>query len=162
MYFKEISSANGNVERVKGGTLTRREEREQAFILIFEMTMTNKTSDDILVDANDGRDFVVSEFSSGLFLGAEKHLEQIDGIIKDNIRGWNITRLSKVALSILRLSVYELLFEKSIPVNVSINEAVELAKTYGGEGDSAYVNGVLSSVEKNNDLEKKTDADTGH
>ena len=53
-----------------------------------------------------------------------------------------------MALTLLRLTVYEMLYEKNIPVSVSINEAVELSKTYGGEGDPAYINGVLGSVAK--------------
>lgn len=128
--------------------MTRREAREQAFILIFEMTVTGKSSDDILVDAADARDFVIDKFSSRIFLGTEKNLEKLDSMISDHIKGWSIKRLAKTTLTILRLAVYELLFEDDVPVSVTINEAVELAKIYGEKDAPSYVNGVLSSVEK--------------
>ena len=64
-------------------------------------------------------------------------------------KGWSLRRLSKVALAILRMAVFELLYLDSIPASVTINEAVELAKTYGGQGDAPYINGVLATVVKN-------------
>ncbi len=63
------------------------------------------------------------------------------------IQSANLARISKVALALLRMSAYELLYEDT-PASVTINEAVELAKAYGGEGDSAYINGVLGSLSK--------------
>ena len=75
-------------------------------------------------------------------------MEQIDSVISKNIRGWNMQRISKVTLALLRLSVYEILFDDTIPAGVSANEAVELAKKYGGKDDAPYINGVLSSVIK--------------
>ncbi|MBQ2792061.1 MAG: transcription antitermination protein NusB, partial [Oscillospiraceae bacterium] len=61
---------------------------------------------------------------------------------------WKKNRLSRVSLSVLRLALYEMLYEESIPESVSINEAVELAKKFGGEEDSAFVNGLLGAVSR--------------
>lgn len=78
----------------------------------------------------------------------EAHQQEIDQLIEGHIRGWSLRRLSKVALALLRLAVYEMMWDEGIPYSVSINEAVELAKTYGGKDDAPYVNGVLASISK--------------
>lgn len=126
--------------------MTRREAREQAFCLLFEQAVSGERMDDILHAAAEARDLIPHPFAEELALGAQEQGEKIDGVISENIRGWSLRRLSKVALALLRLSVYELLFCPSIPASVSINEAVELAKTYGGKDDAPYINGVLASV----------------
>lgn len=128
--------------------MTRRESREQAFCLLFQQTVSGDPIDEILGAAHEARDLVPDSFTEALCFGVEEHKGDIDSIIEGNLRGWNIRRVSKVALTLLRLAVYEMLYEKDIPVSVSINEAVELSKTYGGEGDPAYINGVLGSVAK--------------
>ena len=84
-------------------------------------------------------------------MGVWSNLEKIDVIISENLQGWTITRISKVALAILRLSVYEIMFSDAVPVSVSINEAVELAKKFGGDDDPSYINGVLGSVARAKD-----------
>ena len=93
-------------------------------------------------------------FQSGteFFEGADKvrrlTREEVEEAIEKHIRGWSLRRLSKVTLALLRLAVYEMLWEESIPASVTINEAVELAKIYGGKDDASYINGVLASVAK--------------
>lgn len=128
--------------------MTRREAREQAFCVLFEQAVGGESVDDILHAAAEARDFIPNSFAESEAFGAEENQEEIDRVIGENIRGWNIRRLSKVALALLRLSVYEILFDDSIPDGVSINEAVELAKKYGGKDDAPYINGVLASVVK--------------
>ena len=137
--------------------MTRREAREQAFILVFEQEVREESIDHILHDPVEARDLVPSPFAEQEALGVEEHREEIDGTIEKHIRGWSIRRLSKVALALLRLAVYEMLWEKSIPYSVSINEAVELAKAYGGKDDATYVNGVLASVAKSLPKEERRD-----
>ena len=129
--------------------MTRREAREQAFCLLFQETVSGDPVDDILRAAHEARDLVPDSFTEGLCYGVEEHKEDIDRMIEGNLKGWNIRRVSKVALTLLRLAVYEMCYEEDIPVSVSINEAVELAKTYGGQGDAPYINGVLATVVKN-------------
>ena len=128
--------------------MTRREAREQAFCLLFEQAAGGGEMEEILQAAQEARDLVPNSFTESLVFGVEENRDKIDGLIRENLRGWSIRRLSKVSLAVLRLAIYEMLYEPAIPSSVSINEAVELAKTYGGQGDSAYVNGVLSSVNK--------------
>lgn len=73
-------------------------------------------------------------------------LPEIDAKLNAVSEGWKTSRMSKVDLSILRLAVYELLYDDSIPVGVAINEAVEIAKKYGGDDSSSFVNGILGKL----------------
>ena len=75
-------------------------------------------------------------------------IDTIDKIIKDNLVTWDISRVGKAELIIIRLAIYEMYFDKQIEVSVAINEAVELAKVYGDDKASKFVNGVLSTIYK--------------
>lgn len=139
--------------------MTRREAREQAFCLLFQQTVAGDLIDDILQAAHEARDLAPDSFTEGLCYGVEENRERIDELIGANLRGWNIRRVSKVALTLLRIAVYEMLYEEDIPASVSINEAVELCKTYGGKGDAPYVNGVLGSIARAHCPEDRPAAD---
>ena len=127
--------------------MTRREARSDAFCLIFEQAVSGEPMDSIIQSANLARDLTPHAFSEALAYGTESHQPELDQLIARHLHGWSIRRISKVALALLRMSAYELLYEDT-PASVTINEAVELAKIYGGEGDSAYINGVLGSLSK--------------
>ncbi|MCM1343930.1 MAG: transcription antitermination factor NusB [Muribaculaceae bacterium] len=75
-------------------------------------------------------------------------LPEIDRIINENTEGWDTTRMGKVELTVLRLAVYEMLFDEHIPVGVAIDEAVEIAKKYGQENSGGFVNGILAKIVK--------------
>ena len=96
--------------------MTRREAREQAFILVFEQAIRGEPMDAILHDAAEARDLVPSAFAEQEALGVEAHREEIDSVIEQHIRGWSLRRLSKVALALQRLAVYEMKWEDSIDV----------------------------------------------
>ena len=130
--------------------MTRKEARNEVFILIFEQQFSDATIDEIIEAAKESRDF--SEDKDGyiidVFKGVFDKLELIDNIISENLVGWTINRISKVTLAVLRLAIYEIKFIDSIPAAVTIDEAVELCKKYSTNEDSAFVNGVLGSVVK--------------
>ena len=131
--------------------MTRREEREQAFILIFEKSFNSE------VDVSELYDFAVeneviegSGFIKSLFETTWKNVDNIDSVIEMHSVGWKINRISKVVLAVLRLAVCEMLYFDDIPVGVSINEAVELCKKYAAKDDASFVNGLRGSVSKGN------------
>ncbi len=128
--------------------MTRRESRELAFILLFEKSFAEESVADILHAAEEAREVQHDAFALSLAEGAVSHFEEIDALISASSHKWNTSRLSRVALSIMRLAVYEMEWETDIPVSVSINEAVELAKRYGGEADASFVNGVLGGISR--------------
>lgn len=136
--------------------MNRREAREQAFVLVFERSINHDTTDEIIEAAQLSNDLEVDGFARKTAVGIEKKETEIDARIEANTRSWKMSRLSKVALSLLRLAIYEMVYVDSIPVSVSINEAIDLAKKYGGADDAPFVNGVLGAVAK--DLEKEKNA----
>jgi N utilization substance protein B len=77
-------------------------------------------------------------------------IDELDGIINEHSRGWDTKRMGKVDLSILRLAVYEIVYDDDIPVGVAIDEAVELAKKYGQDESASFVNGILAGIAKDN------------
>lgn len=128
--------------------MTRRESREQAFALLFEMTFNDQPIEQLAAAASEARDTPVSVFAMTLASGAQAHLAELDEKIAAYSVKWSKERISRVALSVMRLAVYEMLYEDSIPVSVSINEAVELAKKYGGDEDAPFINGILGSISR--------------
>ena len=126
--------------------MTRRGAREQAFLLLFEMIFNPKTSQELSEEAAEYQEKAANPFSLQVGKIVEEHQEEIDSIIQKFSPKWKINRLPKVTLAILRLAVCEIYWIDDIPIGASINEAVELAKKYGGDDDPAYVNGVLGSI----------------
>ena len=125
--------------------LSRTAARELAFELVFEWSFRREPVEDILSDAVDARQVENDAFARETACGVIEHLSEIDEVICAHLKGWTINRLSRVALSVLRLSTYEILYT-DVPASVSINEAVELAKKFGGDDDASYINGVLGAI----------------
>ena len=123
--------------------MKRQEAREQAFLLIFESGFKNEPIDELIDVALESRKIKMNTFSKRLLEGVNRHKNEIDSIIEKNSIGWKKNRISKVAISIMRLAVYEMMYERDIPESVSINEAVEITKKYSTKDESSFVNGVL-------------------
>ncbi len=127
----------------------RREVREQVFKLLFRVEFNPREEmpqqeafffeDEENKMAQEGFAEVTQKFNRIL-----EKLDDIDGELNGKVQGWNTERMGKVDLTILRLAVYEILYDETIPTRVAINEAVELAKRYGQDSSSAFVNGVLA------------------
>ena len=130
--------------------MTRKQAREEAFILIFEKELNDDSLEDILSLAEEVRDIKSDDYIKKVFFGVYENLEEIDSIISHNAVGWSINRITKTALAVLRLSIFEIKFYSEIPLSVSINEAVELTKKYATKEDASFVNGILSTVAKSN------------
>jgi len=86
------------------------------------------------------------DFARRLVAGVLEKREEIDRLIEGSSENWKITRMSKVDLTILRMATYEMLFCPDIPMNVSMDEAIEIGKRYGSEESSMFINGVLDQV----------------
>lgn len=129
--------------------MTRREEREQAFILLFEKSFNQEIElDELYAFAVENEAITGSEFVKNLLFRTWKNVENIDTVIEKYAHGWKISRISKVALAVLRLAICEIKYFEDIPTGVSINEAVELCKKYAAKDDAVFVNGILGSVSK--------------
>lgn len=128
--------------------MTRKQAREEAFILIFEKEFNDSSVEELLELASEVRELTPDDYIKAVFCGVFEKLSEIDGVISNTAVGWKIERISKTALSVLRLAIYEIKYMDSIPESVSINEAVELCKKYATKEDASFVNGILSTVVK--------------
>ena len=128
--------------------MKRSEEREQAFILIFEKSFKDDSMHDIIEQSQENCPYTLSDFAVSVSKDVIVNLPILDELIEKNSRGWKKDRLPKVTLAILRLALYEMIYLEDIPVSVSINEAVELAKKFAAENDAAFINGILGSIAK--------------
>ena len=93
------------------------------------------------------------EFAIELINGVMSNIEKIDSIIRNFSKNWKFERLSIIDKSILRLAIFEMIFKKDIPVVVTINECIELGKTFGGENSGQFINGILDAVKKHELME---------
>lgn len=132
--------------------MSRREIRERIFKLLFrvEFYKAEEMEEQKELFLEDAEDFPEEAAEKDKREVTEKYdaivnrLPEIDAMIDEKAVGWSSRRMGKVDLAIIRLAVYEICFDEKIPTGVAINEAVELAKSYGQDGSAAFVNGVLA------------------
>lgn len=137
--------------------MSRREMREQVFKLLFRVEFNDENAmqqqkelffEDGTVAVSEDEDVMVADkFKEEIAAKYEKVAEkiaQIDEMINEKTEGWKTSRMGKVDLAILRLAVYEIVFDDTIPNPVAINEAVELAKKFGRDESPKFINGVLA------------------
>ena len=125
----------------------KRKAREQAFIILFEKSFNSElTIDEILNIAVESEVIEKNKMTADIVRKAEEHIDEIDGVIEKNLKGWSKQRISKVSLALLRMAVCEMKYFDKVPVGVSINEAVEICKVYGSDEDKSFINGILGSI----------------
>lgn len=145
-------------------TMSRTSAREHAFKILYQMQVAPEEIEstvDLYLEnfveepvSDSDRAFIVQEI-----VGTTANTAVLDEKISGALKGWTLRRLSKVDLAILRLAVYEILHEESIPASVSINEAINLAKKYSQDAAPAFINGVLGSIVPEEASEAQTEAE---
>lgn len=131
--------------------MSRKTAREVAMKLVFSHLLGGEDTYEAVLDKSGIEELPSKEdcaYANEVFNGVEDRLSEIDSLISELAIGWSIDRMPRVDLSILRIAIYEMLYISNIPYSVSINEAVELAKVFGGERSSAYINGMLGTFSK--------------
>ena len=133
--------------------MNRTEARDMAFKFLYQAEVQKENNEEIINLFFENNEIVnkdAQKYILDIANGVSGNLESILELIKKNLKqDWKIERISKVTLAILKLAIYEIVYAK-IPFKVVINEAVELAKKYGEDSSSAFVNGILASVVKEN------------
>ncbi|MBN6186013.1 transcription antitermination factor NusB [Aneurinibacillus sp. BA2021] len=138
--------------------MNRHQSRERAVQVLFSIDMTQAEPKEVLANLleeeedEQAAEAKSTEFLAELVEGTTAHQVEIDRAISQYLRGWTMGRLANVDRAILRLAGYEMMYRKDIPVKVTLNEAIELAKVYGTDDSPKFINGVLSSLVK--DLQK--------
>lgn len=143
--------------------MTRHELREYIFKIVFQIPfygpdkMDEQTADNLdalkllIAEPLEDEDKIRLTEKDEAYITAKvngiiDHLQELDEVLRSSSRNWELERLGKEELAILRLATYEIVFDDDIPNPVAINEAVELAKTYSGEKASCFINGVLAGI----------------
>ena len=125
--------------------MKRREAREKAVQTLFQLDNTELSVDEAI-------NYIVEEpanrFYEQLVRGTVQNQEAIDEVLTGKLEHWSLDRLPKIERTVLRIAVYELLFNEEVPHRVVLNEAIELCKTFGDEKSGRFVNGVLSKFEE--------------
>jgi N utilization substance protein B len=127
--------------------MNRKTARENAFILLFELSCKNdETAEEIFDKATNVRELECDSYVKQVFFGVNENIKIINECIDKCIVGWKSARLSIVSQAILRLAVYELMFIEDIPAKVSINEGIELSKKYDDDKAFMLINGALNAA----------------
>ncbi|NMA86331.1 MAG: transcription antitermination factor NusB [Tissierellia bacterium] len=140
----------------------RKYARESAMKLLYQMEINSdftENATEIFFNnfTFDYGEIMYIENAAGTII---ENLNIIDKYIEDNIERWEIHRLAKVDLSILRIAIYEMLYRTDIPVQVSINEAIEISKKYSNEESPKFINGILGGFVRSGVLEEYGDKTT--
>ena len=127
--------------------MKRRTAREKALQALFQVNVSQ-------TDPNEAIEHALEEERSDAFLnqlvfGTIEHQKELDELIAPHLVNWTIERLANIDKTILRMAAYELKFAEDVPANLAIDEAVELAKAFGDDHSSKFVNGVLSKIKQN-------------
>ena len=124
--------------------ITRTEASAEVFHLLFETEFhTEATAEEIYALSQQDREFVEDANIRKAYFGVREHLEEIDEIMTRHSNGWKVSRITPVSRSAIRLCIFEMKYMEDIPAAVSINEAIELVKTYDDPKMRTFVNGVL-------------------
>ena len=137
--------------------MNRRKSRETAMKLSYEMSIKKDRVEEVLENFKENTEVDLNEldmeYITRVLKGVEDNNEVLDKKIEEKLINWKLNRLSKIDLAILRISVYELLFEKEIPNRVSVNEAIELAKKFSPDATGGFINAVLDRFIKEDETE---------
>ena len=136
--------------------MSRKTAREVAMKLAFARLFGGEDTYEAILDKSGTAEKPTEAdmaYSNEVLAGIEEHSSELDEKIKELAIGWSIDRIPKVDLSVMRVAMYEMLYMDKIPSSVSINEAVELAKRFGGEKSPAYINGMLGTLARELDKE---------
>ena len=125
--------------------MNRRDSRASAMKLIFQLPFNLELNTDETMQLFSDSGEKYDDFSKNLYEGVLSKLDEIDNAITPHLKNWNFERLSKITVAVLRLCTYEILYTE-VPIQVAINEAVELVKIYDEQKTSAFVNGVLGKI----------------
>ena len=143
-FYSELS-----IMKVKIGK--RRQARENVLKILYQMEILGDELDTVLDkywDTSPTFDDTIKKFANELVKGIAEKKNELDEVIKNKLKNWNFERVAIIDRNILRMGVYEIMFRDDIPDSVSINEAIEIAKKYGDQESSRFINGILDKVAK--------------
>ena len=152
---------DGIAVKSKGVHYDRTVARRKAVQLLYQAQILGQSPNEVLENDTFIEEIgLLPEYSRELIKGLSEHLDEVDDCLSNSSDNWSLNRMPLVDRCILRLAVYEMRFVDSVPVSVSINEAIELAHEFGGEDESGgFVNGVLGNIARGDERRGDEDAE---
>jgi N utilization substance protein B len=138
--------------------MTRREIRDSAFKLVFEQLLRDDDINELYEIAEEIDEITINDEVKKIVEGTLAHAEELDGIISKYSKSRSVSRISKLNLAILRIAMYESLYDDNTPMNAAISEAIKLSMMYTYQEDTAFINGVHGELSREEQQEEKTDA----
>lgn len=133
--------------------MTRREIRDSAFKLVFEQLLRDDDIQELYEIAEEIDEITVNDEVKKIVEGTLSHAEELDGIISGYSKSRSISRISKLNLAILRIALYESIYDNNTPMNAAISEAIKLSMTYTYQEDTSFINGVLGAFSRDRSKE---------
>ena len=128
--------------------MSRREIRDSAFKLVFEQLLRDDDITELYDIAEEIDEIIVNDEVKKIVEGTLAHAEELDSIIAGYSKSRSLSRISKLNIAILRIAIYESLYDENTPMNAAISEAINLANTYSYNEDSKFINGVLGAFSR--------------
>lgn len=138
--------------------MTRREIRDSAFKLIFEQLLRGDDIEELYETAEEIEEISVNDDVKKLVNGTLEHKDELDEIIAGYSKSRSISRISKLNLAILRIALYESIYDDKTPMNAAISEAIQLSMVYTYQEDTSFINGVLGSFSRDRNQGENPDA----
>ncbi len=128
--------------------MKRRTAREKAMQALYQMDISGDIDPKVAIENTLEEGETSSDFLEALVLGCMEHKDELDALISQHLENWKLERVGTVDRNILRVAVYEMKYMNDIPENVTMNEAIEIAKVFGDEESKRFINGVLSKIKQ--------------
>ena len=128
--------------------MSRREIRDSAFKLVFEQLLRDDDIQELYDIAEEIDEIIVNDEVKKIVEGTLAHAEELDNIISGYSKSRSLSRISKLNIAILRIALYESLYDENTPMNAAISEAINLSDTYSYKEDTKFINGVLGAFSR--------------
>jgi N utilization substance protein B len=128
--------------------MTRREIRDSAFKLVFEQLLRDDDIEELYEIAEEVEEITVNDEVKKLVNGTLEHKDELDAIVAGYSKSRSISRISKLNLAILRIALYESIYDEKTPMNAAISEAIKLSMTYAHTEDTSFINGLLGAFSR--------------
>ncbi|MEG2931479.1 MAG: transcription antitermination factor NusB [Ruthenibacterium sp.] len=126
--------------------MKRRQARENAILAAFEESFNANSIEDIIAMSHDCGEYELDAYGEALLINFYAHSAEVEDVIVGKLKDWTLARLPRVNAAVLRMAVTEMMYSAQDMDSIVINEAVEIAKKYAGEGDYQFINGVLGAI----------------
>ena len=126
----------------------RSKARKAALDLLYESDIRRTSAESLLTQRIESLEYLIRDYTKTLVAGVALNKSRIDELIQSYAQGWDFDRMPVIDRNLLRIAIYELLYEKDLAPAIAISEAVELAKTLSTDDSATYVNGILSTIDK--------------